>query len=105
MPVCAASGFRGARAIRPAGLYGQHLCPSLWDQILNRPTGGLHACSSPAQVRRVGTLVKQPEAAEAAAAALERRVTAAVAAVPPRADSERPCVACLEWVSPIFVGG
>lgn len=58
-----------------------------------------------ADVRRVGTLVKQPEAAEAAAAALDRRIAAAVAAVPPREDSERPCVACLEWVSPIFVGG
>lgn len=57
------------------------------------------------QMRRVGTLVKQPVAAEAAAAALERRIAAAVAAVPPREDGERPCVACLEWVSPIFVGG
>lgn len=76
-----------------------------------------------ADVRRVGQLLGQPAAGEAAAAALQRRVDASLAAVPPAAagagangscssngsadsgSEAGPSVAFLEWVAPIFVGG
>ncbi|KAL4424860.1 hypothetical protein ABPG77_011110 [Micractinium sp. CCAP 211/92] len=78
-----------------------------------------------ADVRRVGQLLGQPAAGEAAAAALQQRVDAALAAVPAAAaraavagaasgnsgDSAHngstagPSVAFVEWVGPIFVGG
>ncbi len=76
-------------------------------------------------MRRVGQLLGQPAAGEAAAAALQQRVDAALAAVPAAAaraalagaasgnsgdsayngSAAGPSVAFVEWVGPIFVGG